>query len=415
MTYKEGGVTAPLGFKAAGVHCGIRRNTSKYDLALILSDVSCAAAAVYTTNLVQAAPIQITKRNIENGTARAILINSGNANACAPNGEENALRSCKALADAAGIGVTDIIVNSTGVIGQQLPVEAIENAMPQLVSKLKRYEAAASANELIYGSDDAALAIMTTDTFPKQCAVTVTIDGKEVTVGAIAKGSGMIHPNMATLLCLITTDCNISNALLKKALRDAVNDSFNRVSVDGDTSTNDMTAVMASGLAGNALISEENGDYALFAKALNEVCLKLAKMIARDGEGARKLLTCRVTGASSVDDAKKLSMSVNKSSLVKTAMTGADANVGRVMCALGYAGVAFDPAKVDVTFASSGGSIKVCENGLGLAFDEAKAKEILLKDDILILCEMKSGGYAAEAYGCDLTSDYVKINGDYRS
>ncbi len=415
MNFVEGGVTAPMGFKAAGMHCGIRRNTSKYDLALIMSDAPCTAAAVYTTNRVQAAPIQVTKRNLLNGTARAIVANSGNANACAPFGEENALRTCKALANAAGISERDIIINSTGVIGQQLPVEAIETAMPELVKKLRRFESAASANELIYGSDDAALAIMTTDTFPKQTAVKVTIGGKTVTVGAIAKGSGMIHPNMATLLCFVTTDCNISSELLKKALTSAVNVSFNRVSVDGDTSTNDMTAVLASGLACNKLIDDENADYSHFAEALKEVCVKLAKMIARDGEGAKKLLTCRVTGAQSEDAAKKLSMSVNTSSLVKTAMTGADANVGRVMCALGYAGAEFDPAKVDITFASGGDSIRVCEGGLGLAFDEDKAKEILLREEILILCEMKQGEFSAEAYGCDLTSDYVKINGDYRS
>ncbi|MCL2707977.1 MAG: bifunctional glutamate N-acetyltransferase/amino-acid acetyltransferase ArgJ [Defluviitaleaceae bacterium] len=399
------GVTFPKGFRASGVHCGIRKNSTKKDLALILADVDCSAAAVCTTNRVQAAPIQVTKKNLSNGKARAILVNSGNANACAEDGEANALRCCAALACAAGIGTDEIIVNSTGVIGQRLPVETIERSIPKLVAEL-------DAN----GSDAAAKAIMTTDTTQKETSAETMIGGALVKVGAIAKGSGMIHPNMATLLCFVTTDCAISSGMLHKALTESVDESFNRVSVDGDTSTNDMTAILASGLAGNECITRGGSDYDAFAAALKEVCLNLAKMIAKDGEGARKLITCRVSGAKSESEAVKLSMSVNTSSLVKTMVAGSDANCGRILCALGYAGIEFDPKSVKVALQSAAGRVLVCDEGLGLSFDETLAKNILEQDDILIDCEIDGGGgHSAETYGCDLTSEYVRINGDYRS
>ncbi|MDR1664839.1 MAG: bifunctional glutamate N-acetyltransferase/amino-acid acetyltransferase ArgJ [Clostridiales bacterium] len=417
MEFINGGVTAPKGFRASGICSGIKKNTAKNDLALIMADALCDAAAVYTTNRVKAAPVFLTKSHLSNGKARAILANSGNANACAPNGEENALRACEALSKAAGIAAEDIIINSTGVIGQPLPIEKIEAAIPLLAEKIKKISPE-NKEELLSGGDEAVLAIMTTDTVKKQAACTFKLGGAfDVTVGAIAKGSGMIHPNMATMLCFITTDCNISSGMLQKALSSAARRSFNRVSVDGDTSTNDMTAILASGLAGNPLIAEENEDYKIFAEALEKVCVSLAKRIAADGEGATKLITCRVTGAADEASAEKLSMSVTSSSLVKTAMTGADANFGRVLCALGYAGADFDPEAVDISFESAAGKIPVCKNGRGLAFDETLAKEILSRDAITITCDMnqKDGGFEAETYGCDLTCDYVKINGDYRS
>ena len=397
------GVTAPKGFRAAGIHCGIRKNTDKRDLALILADCDCAAAAVYTTNRVQAAPIQVTKLHLADGRARAILANSGNANACAPNGEQNALRACDALAAAAGIKATDIIVNSTGVIGKPLPIEAIESGMPALVGALSR------------DGGDAAAAIMTTDLARKEAAVSFDIGGVTVTIGAMAKGSGMIHPNMATMLAFITTDCDISAAMLQAALAESVKLSYNRVSVDGDTSTNDMAAILASGLAGNPRIDEKNGDYNTFLNALNAVNIKLAKAIARDGEGATKLLTCRVEGADTAEDAEKLAMGVVSSSLTKAAMFGEDANWGRVICAMGYSGAAFDPGAVDISFESGRETVEVCRGGRGLDFDEELAKKILSRDEILITCRVNGGSASAEAYGCDLTYDYVKINGDYRT
>ncbi len=399
-----GGVCAAKGFSAAGVHCGIRKNTQKRDLALILASVECAAAAVYTTNLVKAAPILVTMRNLENGRARAIMANSGVANACAPGGAEAARRSCEALAAELGIGPDEIVVNSTGVIGVPLPVERMEAAMPAL--------RAALSGE---GGDIAAEAIMTTDTVPKQAAVQVEIGGKTVTVGGMAKGSGMIHPNMATMLAFVTTDCAISPELLREALRRSAVVTYNRISVDGDTSTNDMTAILASGLAENPEITEKGEDYEKFLDALNHVNGALARMIARDGEGATRLVRCAVRGARSEEDAERLSMSVISSSLVKAAMFGADANWGRVLCALGYSGVSFKPELVDVSFSSAAGEIQVCRDGAGLAFDEARAKEILLMDEIAIVCDLKDGEYEAETYGCDLTYDYVRINGDYRS
>jgi glutamate N-acetyltransferase/amino-acid N-acetyltransferase len=404
MKIINGGVTAPKGFKASGVHCGIRKNKSKTDLALILAECDCSAAAVYTTNRVKAAPVYITQQNLKNGMARAIIANSGNANACAPNGEENAARMCRAVAEHTGISAGDVIVNSTGVIGQPLPIENIESAVPELVREL-------SAT----GGGSAAKAIMTTDTMEKEIAVSFELGGVEVKIGAIAKGSGMIHPNMATMLSFVTTDCAISPEMLQIAMSRSAKATYNRISVDGDTSTNDMNAVLASGLAGNKRITIENADFAAFQTALDFVNLYLAKLIAKDGEGATHLIQCTVTGAADTDSAEKLSMSVISSSLTKAAMFGADANWGRVLCAMGYSGVEFDPEKVDVSFESDIGSVMVCRDGRGLPFDEEKAKEILLREEITILCDMKAGAASANAYGCDLTYDYVKINGDYRT
>ncbi|MCL2084383.1 MAG: bifunctional glutamate N-acetyltransferase/amino-acid acetyltransferase ArgJ [Oscillospiraceae bacterium] len=406
FTDVPGGVTAPKGFRASGVHCGIRKNTEKKDLALIVADCECAAAAVYTTNLVQAAPIAVTRRHLLNGRARAILANSGNANACAADGEENALRVCAAAAKELNIPAEDIIVNSTGVIGQRLPIERIEAAMPELAAALDAGHG---------GADAAARAIMTTDTVKKEIAVTFELGGVNVTLGAIAKGSGMVRPNMATVLVFFTTDCAVSPGLLNDALSDAVKVSLNRVSVDGDTSTNDMAAILASGMAGNKLIGAKNGDYEIFRAALTHTATRLAKELARDGEGATKLVVCRVSGADDEQTAERLSMSVTSSSLVKAAMFGADANWGREMCAMGYAGARFDPSRVSISFSSGNGEVAVCQNGCGLDFDEDKAKLVLSGKEILIDISIGRGTASAETYGCDLTYDYVRINGEYRS
>ncbi|MDR1158486.1 MAG: bifunctional glutamate N-acetyltransferase/amino-acid acetyltransferase ArgJ [Oscillospiraceae bacterium] len=400
-----GGVTAAPGFMAAGLHCGIRRNQTKPDLALVLADRGCAAAAVYTTNRVQAAPIAVTRAHLADGRARAILANSGCANACAPDGLENARRACAAAAAALGLCETDIIVNSTGVIGVPLPIEAIEGALPALAGALSRA-----------GGTDAALAIMTTDTRPKETAVTTEIDGRPVTVGGMAKGSGMIHPNMATMLAFLTTDCAIAPGPLRAALADSVRRTYNRVSVDGDTSTNDMTAVLASGAAGHPPIeSPDDSRFALFLEALDAVNLTMARAIARDGEGATRLLVCRVHGADSEADAETLAKAVITSSLVKTALFGADANWGRVLCALGYAGAPLRPEAVEVAFLSTAGRVVVCRGGEGLPFDESLAKEILSQEEVTLEVGCGAGGCGAEAYGCDLSYDYVRINGDYRT
>jgi glutamate N-acetyltransferase/amino-acid N-acetyltransferase len=407
MNFLNKGVTAPKGFSASGIHCGIKKDPGKLDLALVLAEAPCAAAAVYTKNIVQAAPVKLTKKHLADGRARAFLVNSGNANACAPNDEDNALKCCKALSQAAGIDISDIIAASTGVIGQELPAEKIIQAADALFAGLRSGDAA---------DEDAAKAIMTTDLTVKQIACTFVIDGADVTIGAAAKGSGMIHPNMATMLCFITTDCNISQPMLQAALTNAVNRSFNRISVDGDTSTNDMAAILASGLAKNAEIKIENEAYAIFGEQLEKVCAALAKMIARDGEGATKMISCTVTGAENERSAELLSMSVISSSLVKTAMTGADANWGRVLCAMGRAGVEFDPDAVNIAFESDAGRIDVCAKGRGIAFDEPLAKTILSQENVRILCDIKSGhAGTAETYGCDLTGEYVKINGEYRT
>lgn len=406
MPYKilEGGVTAAKGFTASGIHCGIRKNRGKADLALIYSEVPCAAAAVYTQNLVQGAPIAVTKRNLTNGIAKATICNSGNANTCNADGEEKAQKMCDLVAAELNIDASDVIVASTGVIGQILPIEPIANSVGDLVRALKKD-----------GSRDAAKAIMTTDTVEKEFALQLELNGKTVTIGGIAKGSGMIHPNMATMLGFISTDAAILPELLQEALKTAITDTFNMVSVDGDTSTNDMVSVMASGLAGNAKITEKNRDYQLFEQALTEVCAVLSRKIAKDGEGATKLLECIVTGAKTKESARKIAKSVICSNLLKCAIFGADANWGRVLCAIGYAGVDIDIHGVDVAFSSRQGRIEVCRNGAGLDFDEDTAKEILLEDDIVVEVALQEGEERAVAYGCDFSYDYVKINGDYRS
>lgn len=405
MKYIDGGVCAPQGFTAAGLHCGVKsKNSDKKDLALIFADKECSAAAVYTKNVVKAAPLHVTKSHLTNGKARAILANSGNANACAPMGEEKATRCCEAAANALGISPDDVLVASTGVIGQTLPDDVIVAALPTLAGAL-------SAD----GSDDAACAIMTTDTVKKELAVEAEIGGKTVRIGGIAKGSGMIHPNMGTMLCFITTDCAISSDMIREILLETVNVSFNRISVDGDTSTNDMCILLANGCAGNAEITEKNDDYRAFAEVLKDIAVKLARIMAADGEGATHLITCTVSGADSVETAETLAKSVISSSLTKAAIFGADANWGRILCAMGYSGAQFDPDTVSVSFSSTAGTVAVCENGRGLAFDEELAKKILTEHEVIIGITMQSGDCECTCWGCDLTYDYVKINGDYRT
>ena len=406
MAYKfiEGSVTAAKCFTASGIHCGIRKNKSKRDLALIFCEKKCTAAAVYTSNLVKSSPITVTKKNLEDGFAQAVIVNSGNANTCNADGMEKAEMMCSLAAKELGISAGDIIVGSTGVIGQTLPIEPIAEGMAQLVSELSRD-----------GSANAAEAIMTTDTVPKEVAVETTVGGKTVRVGGISKGSGMIHPNMATMLCFVTTDAAVSAELLQKAVKTAADLTFNMISIDGDTSTNDTLSVMASGLAENDEITEENEDYQSFLEALTAVCRELARLMAKDGEGATKLLTCKVSGAKTVKDAKGVAKSVICSSLLKAAMFGADANWGRVLCAIGYSGCDVDVERVDVSFGSRAGKIDVCKNGSGIDFSEELAKTILTEDEIDIIVELNDGQGTAEAYGCDLTYEYVKINGDYRT
>ena len=399
----EGGVCAPAGFRANGVHCGIRKNKTKRDLSLIVSNVRCAAACVYTQNLVKGAPIAVTKRHVADGYAQAIVCNSGNANTCNANGEEIAEGMCKLVSEKTGIPAEDVIVASTGVIGQPLSLDPIAAGMPELVKGL-------GDNSLF-----AAQGIMTTDTVDKQIAYTFTLGGKECRIGAIGKGVGMINPNMATMLIFITTDVSISPAMLQKALSADVKDSFNMVSVDGDTSTNDMVCVLANGLAGNTCIEENGKDFVTFRKALNKVTTNLCRRIAKDGEGATKLLECKVVGAKSKSTAKLIAKSVIKSSLFKAAMFGADANWGRVLCAIGYAGADADITKIDVDFKSKAGTLAVCRGGSGIPFSEDRAKEILSCDEIEILINMNDRNGKATAWGCDLTYDYVKINGDYRT
>ena len=403
MKIIDGGVCAAKGFTASGVHCGIRKNRSKRDLTLIYSDVKASAAAVYTTNLVKGAPLIVTKRHIENGVAQAVICNSGNANTCNANGIEIAEKMSDLVAEKLGVDASDVVVASTGVIGQPLDIEPIANGMDSLVAGLGK------------NSEDAAEGIMTTDTKLKQISVSFEIDGVECKIGGIAKGSGMIHPNMATMLVFITTDCAISSEMLKKALSEDVKNTFNMVSVDGDTSTNDMVTVLANGMAGNTPIKVDDKNFEIFMKALNTVTVYLCQEIAADGEGATKLLECKVDGATDLETAKTVAKSVICSSLLKAAMFGADANWGRVLCAIGYSGANVDVDKVDVSFKSVKGEIKVCKNGAGVDFSEEKAKEILLEDRIEILISLNSGNETATAWGCDLTYDYVKINGDYRT
>lgn len=404
VNFINGGVTAPKGFKASGIHCGIRKNKTKRDLALIVADTECDAAAVYTRNLVYGAPITVTRNNIADGKARAIICNSGIANTCNADGVEKAELMCSLAADATGLNATDFVVASTGVIGQPIVIEPIKNGLPELVKELS-----------LDGSNNAAEAIMTTDTVKKEFAVEFTLGGKTCKIGAISKGSGMIHPNMATMLCFITTDANIESKMLKSALLDVVDDSFNMLSVDGDTSTNDTVAILASGKAENKRIEEKNDDYNTFVSALAAISEKIVKLMAKDGEGATKLVECQVSGGKTEAIAKACAKSVICSSLVKAAMFGADANWGRILCALGYSGVDIDVNKVDVYFKSRGGEILVCKDGAGVEFSEELAKEILVKDEVYIIVKLNDGEFSANAYGCDLTYDYVKINGDYRT
>ena len=404
MKFIDGGVTAAKGFIASGIHCGIRKNQTKKDLAMIKSDNLCSAAAVYTQNKVYGAPITVTKNNISNGYAQAVIVNSGNANTCNSDGVEKAQMMCDIAAKSLNIKADDVIVASTGVIGMSLDVTPIADSADELAAQMTEN-----------GGHDAAEAIMTTDTVSKECAVEIEIDGKTVTLGACCKGSGMIHPNMATMLCFMTTDAAISSEMLQKALSSVVVDTFNMISVDGDTSTNDMVCIMANGKAENTIIDCENEAFEIFKAALMEVSVKLSRKIAGDGEGAERLLECTVKNAPDISIAKNIAKSIICSSLVKTAMFGSDANWGRILCAIGYTPGDFRVDTIDVTLSSCKGSVKVCENGFGIEFSEEKAKEILLEDEIKLDIDMKQGSADATAWGCDLTYDYVKINGDYRT
>ena len=403
MKLIEGGVCAARGFTANGIHCGIRKNRSKRDISLIKSEVPASAAAVYTTNLVKGAPLTVTKSNIADGCAQAVICNSGNANTCNANGIEIAEQMCKLTASAVGVKATDVIVASTGVIGQPLDITPIANGLDELAAGLGRH------------SDYAAEGIMTTDTVRKEVAVEFEVGGKTCRIGGIAKGSGMIHPNLATMLVFITSDVSISPAMLQQALSSDIADTFNMVSVDGDTSTNDMVAVLANGLAGNDRINEEGEAFTSFMKALNTVTVHLCRLIAGDGEGATKLLECKVSGAKDITCAKAVAKSVICSSLTKAAMFGADANWGRVLCAIGYSGQAVDVARIDCAFRSASGTVEVCKNGAGIDFSEDEAKKILLEKEIEILVDLNDGVASSTAWGCDLTYDYVRINGDYRT
>lgn len=399
------GVTAPQGFLASGIHCGLKKNNLKLDLALIYSIVPANSAGVYTKNKVKGAPIYITKEHLSNKKAQAIIINSGNANTCTgDDGLMKAKRMTELQGKALKLKASDVLVASTGVIGVPLNIDAIKDGIPLLTERLSKE-----------GFEDAASAIMTTDTFKKQLAFEFTINNKKVTIGAMAKGSGMIEPNMGTMLSFITTDLNISGEMLNEALKESTKISYNRVSVDGDTSTNDMVLVLANGLAENEEIIEKDENYYIFLEVLNKLNITLAKMIAKDGEGATKLIECIVSNCKCEKDAEILSKSVINSPLVKTAIFGSDANWGRILCALGYAGININPNKVDLSFKSSVGEIEICKDGMPLPFDEVMAKEILLQNEITILINMNSGEHLSTAWGCDLSYDYVKINGDYRS
>ena len=404
MKQINGGVCAAKGFTAAGVHCGIRKNKTKRDLALIYSDVPASAAAVYTTNLVKGAPLLLNQQHLQNGRAQAVICNSGNANTCNADGLEIAAQTAALTAQTLGIEKEDVLVASTGVIGLPLSIEPFVTGVPQAAAAL-------SAD----GCDAAAEGIMTTDTVKKAVAVEFELDGVPVRIGGIAKGSGMIHPNMATMLVFITTDAAISPEMLQKALSADIAETFNMISIDGDTSTNDMVTVLANGKAGNPEITAEGPAFTAFMQALNTVNVQLCRMIAGDGEGATKLLECVVSGAKDTAAAKTVAKSVICSSLLKAAMFGADANWGRVLCAIGYSGAQVDVTKVAVSFRSAAGEILVCRNGAGVAFSEERAKEILLEKEIEIVIALGDGDAAATAWGCDLTYDYVKINGDYRT
>ena len=400
----DGGVCAAKGFLAGGVHCGIRKNRSKRDLSMIYSVVPAACAAVYTTNLVKGAPLTVTRAHIADGQAQAVICNSGNANTCNANGVEIAEQMSALAAEALGIAADDVVVASTGVIGQPLDIAPIAVGIPQLAASLSDH-----------GSAEAAEGIMTTDTIKKEVAVEFTLGGKTCRIGGIAKGSGMIHPNMATMLVFLTTDAAISPAMLQKALSGDIQNTFNMVSIDGDTSTNDMVTVLANGMAGNAPIEQAGEDFAVFMRALNTVTVALCRLLAGDGEGATKLLECAVRGAKDLPTAKTVAKSVICSSLLKAAMFGADANWGRVLCAIGYSGADVDVGKIDVAFRSAAGEVAVCSNGAGVDFSEEIAKQVLLEKEIEIRIDLHDGEASSAAWGCDLTYDYVRINGDYRT
>lgn len=405
--YVDGGVCAAKGFKANGVYAGIKKNDKKKnDLTVIVSDAVCCAAAVYTQNKVKGAPVTVTKKNLTaaGGKAKAVIANSKNANTCNSDGEEKAFRMCELAAESVGCKPQEVIVASTGVIGQKLPIEPIEKAMPELISGLS-----------YTGNDAAAEAIMTTDTFPKQVAVEFTAGGKVCRLGGMAKGSGMIHPNMATTLNFITTDCAVSSEMLQKALSEIVKITYNCLSIDGDQSTNDMVTLLSNGLAGNAEICAEGEDFDVFKQALYIVMMNMTRMLAKDGEGATKLLECTVSGAKDQDTAITVAKSVICSSLFKAAMFGEDANWGRILCAVGYADADFDINAVDVKISSAKGEIHVCENGAGIDFSEETAAQVLSADEISVSITIGGGSGSATAWGCDLTYDYVKINGDYRT
>ena len=402
----SGGVCAAKGFTAAGIHAGVKAGSSpeKTDLALILSDCECAAAATFTNNRVKAAPVYTTMNHLENGILHGIIVNSGNANACAPNGPEHAEAMCAAVAAVTGRQAEDFAVASTGVIGVELNIKAIQDSVPALASALS-----------IGGSNAAAEAIMTTDTVMKEIAIETTIGGKIVRLGAICKGAGMICPNMGTMLCFITSDCAITSDMLFSALHEVVPRTFNRVTVDGDTSTNDACVVLCNGSAGNPLIDWKDDNYNIFKDALMYVCTYMARAIAADGEGASHLLTCTVSGSRSEEAAERLAKAVVGSNLVKAAMFGADANWGRVLCAMGYSRAPFRPDRVDASFYSSAGRIQVCKDGSAVEFDEDLAKKILSEEEVSIIINVNEGDCTATCWGCDLTYDYVRINGDYRT
>ena len=404
MNLIHGGVCAAKGFKAAGIHCGIRKNPGKKDLALIVSSVPASAAAVYTTNLVKGAPILVDKKHLENGIAQAIICNSGNANTCNANGIEIAEGMAALVEKHTGIPACDVLVSSTGVIGEPLSLDPVAAGMEELVASLSEV-----------GSKDACHAIMTTDTKPKELALEFELGGKTCHIGGIAKGSGMIHPNMATMLVFITTDAAVSPSMIKKALSTDIQSTFNMLSVDGDTSTNDTVMLLANGLAGNPEITEEGPDFDVFMKALNTINMDLSRRIAADGEGATKLLECKLSGADSLEAARTAAKSVICSSLVKSAMFGEDANWGRVLCAIGYSGADVDVTKIDLSFKSAGGEVEVCKNGAGIPFSEELAAKVLHESEIEIIVSAGNGPFSAIAWGCDLTYEYVKINGEYRT
>lgn len=401
MKLIKSGITAAKGFTTGAIHCGIRNNKSKKELALIVSQVPCQTAAVYTKNKVKAAPLLLNKKHLVNGQAQAICVNSGNANACAINDDQNSYIQAKAAAEKLGLNVEDVLVASTGVIGVELPIDKIVNGIKEI--------------ELTTDWLETAKAIMTTDTTVKECSVEFELDGKTVHLGGIAKGSGMIHPNMGTMLCFITTDAAIGHEMLDQMLKQNVKQTFNRISVDGDTSTNDMCIVMANGLAQNTYIDHEGEDAAIVNEALKTVMEALAIDIAKDGEGASRLITVQMQNAQSEQQAETLAMSVASSSLLKAAVFGQDANWGRVLCAMGYADTEFDPNLVDIYFASNQGKVLVCQQGKGIVFDEDLAAKILAKPEIEIIADLHAGDAQVTCWGCDLTYDYVKINGDYRT